>query len=137
MIPKIFTTPSGKTWDRSKPVRIPDAGVERGYLTGKHHENGDTNQIYLEYSHTYNGYQLLWWAKEDTIHQDSLPIDHPSHYGGDNTYEAIKVIEAWDLGFCLGNVVKYISRAGKKGDRLEDLKKAKWYLEREIATLSP
>lgn len=42
-------------------------------------------------------------------------IDHPDHYGGkDNPYEAIKVIEAWDLGFCLGNAVKYISRAGKK-----------------------
>lgn len=60
-------------------------------------------------------------------------VDHPHHYGGaDNTYEAIKVIEAWELGFNLGNVVKYISRAGKKGSKLEDLKKAQWYLNREI-----
>jgi Protein of unknwon function (DUF3310) len=60
-------------------------------------------------------------------------VNHPSHYGGDeNPYETIKVIEAWGLGFCLGNTVKYISRAGKKGDRLEDLKKARWYLDREI-----
>jgi hypothetical protein len=60
-------------------------------------------------------------------------VDHPAHYGGaDNTYEAIKVIEAWELGFNLGNVVKYISRAGKKGSRLDDLKKAQWYLTREI-----
>lgn len=60
-------------------------------------------------------------------------VDHPPHYGGaDNPYEAIKVIEAWQLGFCLGNCVKYISRAGKKGDALTDLAKAKWYLEREI-----
>ena len=60
-------------------------------------------------------------------------IDHPAHYGGaDNTYEAIKVIEAWELGFNLGNVIKYISRAGKKGSKLEDLKKAQWYLNREI-----
>lgn len=73
---------------------------------------------------------------------DSLPevkpkaeqsVDHPAHYGGaDNTYEAIKVIEAWELGFNLGNVIKYISRAGKKGSKLEDLKKAMWYLNREI-----
>jgi len=65
-------------------------------------------------------------------------IDHPAHYGGaDNPYEAIKVIEAWglDKSFCLGNVVKYISRAGKKGDQIEDLKKARWYLDREISTL--
>lgn len=61
-------------------------------------------------------------------------VDHPPHYGGaDSPYEAIKVIEAWGLGFCLGNTVKYISRAGKKGAALEDLKKARWYLDREIA----
>lgn len=65
-------------------------------------------------------------------------VDHPSHYGGaDNLYEAIKVIEAWGLGFCLGNAVKYISRAGKKdpAKEIEDLEKARWYLDREIATL--
>lgn len=66
----------------------------------------------------------------------SEAVNHPAHYGGaDNTYEAIKVIEAWRLGFCLGNTVKYISRSGKKGDALEDLKKARWYLDREIQTL--
>lgn len=60
-------------------------------------------------------------------------VNHPPHYGGaDNPYEAIKVIEAWELGFCLGNCVKYISRAGKKNNRLEDLQKALWYLQREI-----
>lgn len=61
-------------------------------------------------------------------------INHPLHYGGeDNPYEAIKVIEAWNLGFALGNAVKYICRADRKGNKLEDLEKAKWYLEREIA----
>ena len=61
-------------------------------------------------------------------------VNHPSHYGGaDNPYEAIKVVEAWELGFCLGNTVKYISRAGKKTpDAVEDLKKARWYLDHEI-----
>ena len=60
-------------------------------------------------------------------------INHPQHYGGnDNTYEAIKVIEHYDLNFHLGNSVKYILRAGKKDDRLQDLKKAMWYLQREI-----
>lgn len=60
-------------------------------------------------------------------------VDHPAHYGGGgNPYEAIKVIEAWDLGFCLGNTVKYIARAGKKDDVVTDLKKARWYLDREI-----
>lgn len=60
-------------------------------------------------------------------------VDHPAHYGGaDDPFEAIKVIEAWRLGFCLGNAVKYICRAGRKGDVLEDLQKAAWYLNREI-----
>jgi hypothetical protein len=64
------------------------------------------------------------------------PVNHPSHYGGaDNPYEAIKVIEAWKLGFNLGNTVKYISRAGKKDALLQELKKARWYLDREISNL--
>ena len=60
-------------------------------------------------------------------------VNHPQHYGGkDNPYEVIKVVEAWELNFNLGNTVKYIGRAGKKGSYLEDLKKAAWYLNREI-----
>jgi hypothetical protein len=69
----------------------------------------------------------------------SEQVNHPPHYGGnDNPYEAIKVIEAWNLGFCLGNAIKYISRAGKKDpDKTkQDLEKAKWYIEREIQKLS-
>lgn len=63
-------------------------------------------------------------------------VNHPQHYGGeDNPYEAIKVIEAWNLDFNLGNVVKYISRAGKKDDLIQDLEKARWYLDREIQRL--
>lgn len=55
----------------------------------------------------------------------------PAHYPS-GIYEPIKVIEAWGLGFCLGNVVKYIARAGKKGDRKADLEKALDYLQREL-----
>jgi hypothetical protein len=63
-------------------------------------------------------------------------VNHPLHYGGkDNPYEAIKVIEAWELGFCLGNTIKYISRAGKKDDTIQELEKALWYLKREIKKL--
>lgn len=61
-------------------------------------------------------------------------IDHPPHYVAAGI-EAIDVIEAYELSFRLGNAVKYLLRAGRKGDRLEDLRKARWYLEREIATL--
>lgn len=66
-------------------------------------------------------------------------VDHPAHYGGaENVYEAIRVIDAWELGFSLGNAVKYIARAGKKDPRtkLTDLKKAAWYLNHEIEKVS-
>jgi len=75
-------------------------------------------------------------ALDSLVHSD--PVDHPQHYGGaDNPYEAIKVIEAWELGFLLGNTVKYISRAGKKAPdkEIEDLEKAAWYLQRRIDVL--
>lgn len=65
-------------------------------------------------------------------------VQHPIYYGGaDDPYEAIKVIEAWNLGFHLGNTVKYISRAGKKdgNSATQDLKKALFYLNREIELL--
>jgi hypothetical protein len=61
-------------------------------------------------------------------------VNHPAHYttGG---IETIDFIEAKKLGYNLGNVVKYITRSGLKGNQLEDLRKAQWYLSREIATL--
>lgn len=62
-------------------------------------------------------------------------ISHPAHYGGDDdVYEVIKVIEAWDLGFNIGNAVKYVARAGRKPGTpyVEDLRKALFYLQREI-----
>lgn len=64
-------------------------------------------------------------------------VNHPSHYGGDTTYEVIKVIEAWELDsdFCLGNTIKYIARAKYKSNQLEDLKKAQWYLNRKISNI--
>lgn len=65
-------------------------------------------------------------------------IDHPPHYGrADDPYEVIKVIEAWRLGFHLGNAIKYVARAGRKdpGTEVQDLKKARWYLDRTIEKL--
>ena len=65
-------------------------------------------------------------------------INNPIHYGGkENVYETTKVIDNWELDFLLGNTIKYISRAGKKDPtkKLEDLKKALFYLERKIKNL--
>lgn len=63
-------------------------------------------------------------------------INHPKHYTF-GKLEVIAVIEDWRLNFNLGNVVKYIARAPHKEKYLEDLKKAKWYLEREIWLNTP
>ena len=63
--------------------------------------------------------------------EPSDPIHRPAHYTF-SSIEVIDVIEAWRLSFCLGNVVKYVARADHKGRPLEDLKKARWYLDREI-----
>jgi hypothetical protein len=54
----------------------------------------------------------------------------PQHYK--QKVQPIDLIEAFDLNFNLGNVVKYVSRAGRKGDTLEDLEKAFYYLKREL-----
>lgn len=65
-------------------------------------------------------------------------INHPSHYADGRRYEPIDVIEDWDLDFCLGNAVKYISRAGRKEPAkfIEDLQKAVWYLNYKIGSLT-
>jgi len=82
--------------------------------------------------------------QEVDVHEIKLPVgksreiekavNHPNHYGGDTIYETIKVLKAWMTpeqfeGFCLGNTIKYISRAGKKDAKLQELKKAKFYLD--------
>lgn len=61
------------------------------------------------------------------------PAISPTHYKGNGTFEAIDVIEAFQLNYRLGNVIKYVLRADKKGKPVQDLKKAVWYLQREIA----
>lgn len=62
-------------------------------------------------------------------------VNHPEHYQSESGMEVIDVIEAFDLNFNLGNAIKYILRAGKKDDECEDLKKALWYLKREVKNL--
>ncbi len=65
-------------------------------------------------------------------------VNHPQHYEGENnTYEVIKIIEALEMDFHLGNTFKYIARAGKKetDKEIQDLKKALWYLQRKIDLL--
>jgi len=87
----------------------------------------------VSYSHDNGGARA-----PQSVEETTEKVEHPAHYGGaDNVYEAIKVIEAWKLDFTVGNAVKYIARAGKKPgeSELDDLEKARWYLERRLQQL--
>lgn len=70
------------------------------------------------------------------VNTSSGAVDHPSHYNS-GSIEVIDAIEDWELGFSLGNAVKYIARAGKKSaeTHIQDLEKAIWYLNRELLRL--
>lgn len=61
-------------------------------------------------------------------------VDHPSHYQG-NKFEVIDIINDYSLNFELGNAIKYILRADKKGNREQDLEKAVWYLKHELSKI--
>lgn len=75
---------------------------------------------------------FLTKSSPKTVVKDN--VNHPSHYkvGG---IETIDFIEAKSLTYNLGNVVKYLTRADHKGNKIEDLKKAQWYLNREVSNL--
>ena len=62
------------------------------------------------------------------------PVNHPEHYTSHPSgIECIDVVES--MGFCVGNAIKYLWRAGMKGSAIVDLRKARWYIDREIARL--
>jgi hypothetical protein len=109
----------------------------------KRNKNDWNSDYWLREQYNRNrGYKDQIPTQEDFIeynrkkNRENEMVEHPNHYGGEeNPYEAIKVIEEWSLGFNLGNTIKYISRAGKKNNTIEDLEKAEWYIKREIDNL--
>jgi hypothetical protein len=80
---------------------------------------------------TYRGKIRMEAPERMTVSATPDSINHPAHYtaGG---IETIDFIEAKKLNYNLGNVIKYLTRADHKGNKLEDLRKAQWYLTREI-----
>jgi ribosomal protein S6 len=71
------------------------------------------------------------------MRKNTDPVNHPAYYTF-GVIEVMDAIEAWALNFARGAVVKYVARAGRKdpAKEIEDLQKARWYLDREIARLS-
>ena len=97
--------------------------------------NININEIYLDkkdYSwNTSTGNIIFMGNKWAEIISYKEEIEKPKHYKTDSI-DVIDFCKIYDLNFNIGNIIKYVCRAGKKGDRLEDLYKAKDYLEREI-----
>ena len=78
-----------------------------------------------------NEFPLNW--KNKKVKND--PVNHPKHYTAHPSgVECIQVTE--HMNFCRGNAIKYVWRAGEKGNEVEDLKKARWYIDREIKRLT-
>ena len=88
-----------------------------------------------ELARFFEGFSAQRVAEQQETEEDD-DVDSPAHYHSlVGTMEAIDVIEAYNLNFNLGNAIKYILRSGKKDDEIQDLKKAMWYLKREIKIL--
>lgn len=123
-----------KTGDEVRIVRLEEGDEE-------YYQLGDTF-IVSGISTTPKSGKMLWtWENARGLFESQVElvekgvedekVNHPKHYNA-GKIEVIDAIEEWNLGFNLGNVVKYVSRAEYKGNREQDLKKALWYLEREL-----
>lgn len=81
------------------------------------------------------GWKCIPYCGQYTAGQAPDRVNHPAHYVAGRTMEPVEVILDWDLSYCLGQVVKYVARCGRKFDAVEDLRKARFYLDREIRRL--
>lgn len=77
----------------------------------------------------------VWQGGSIETDVEAEAVDHPTHYHSESGIEVIDAIEAWGLGFSLGNAIKYIARSGRKDPdkAVQDLQKAIWYIQRDIA----
>lgn len=83
------------------------------------------------------GKEMKSYTNELKLKDDKKVINHPARYGGDTTYECIKVLQAWVSeeeyrGFLRCNAIKYLCRAGKKDEIVQELKKSVWYINKLI-----
>ena len=122
-----------------------DDNFSSSTMNGKELPSEDVKERIKTYSpyNPYNVKDLKYMDLSDPVHdfRKDIPLfnPRPEYYGGkDSAYEVFTVLEAWklDKDFYLGNVLKYLARAGKKSfNKKEDLEKALVYLQRRIDTL--
>ena len=116
-----------------KAIRDAELGIDRVKQVKQAMDEIESKptKLFVQPQHKDSAMKLL--AELELVEKKLDLVNHPPHYktGG---IETIDFIEAKDLNYRLGNVVKYVSRAGKKSsDPVQDLEKALWYLQREIA----
>lgn len=117
----MLNKPKKKTADvKDKTITVKKEDVVAPVISKK-----ETTESYINVDSVSDLYPVNEIKNRDNM------IDHPSHYNK-GKIEVIDFIEDQGLSFHLGNVIKYVARAGSKGDKLEDLKKAQWYLDRYI-----
>ena len=104
----------------------------REHYDGKEYSNyrGNNNLPEIHYS---DFMASIEGAKSDHTEQQLEMVNHPSHYNVKG-FEVIDIIDAFGLNFNMGNALKYLLRADKKGNKKQDIQKALWYLQREINT---
>lgn len=103
-------------------------------LNGNIQSIAEPGHVFVSFPKYHTGPVNELSSKEETSFD---AVSRPSHYTEGRKYEPRKVIADWGLNFNLGNAVKYISRAGRKGDKIEDLQKAIQYIEFELEELDP
>jgi hypothetical protein len=139
----IKNNPNAKAKEVSKATGVPISGVYQAvYLQKKKAKGATTPKSNWKLASVSTSKKSVF-QKPSTLAPNAVMsmalhadmVNHPPHYkaGG---IETIDFIEAKNLGYNLGNVVKYVSRADLKGNKVEDLQKARWYLDRAIANLS-
>lgn len=100
-----------------------------------------TNAYYSDFNNNYNLTEIHYSdfvasieaAKTDHTEQQPDMVNHPKHYNVDG-FEVIDIIDAFGLNFNMGNALKYLLRADRKGNKKQDIEKAIWYLQRENKT---
>ena len=109
------------------------------FTKGKEYEvlgsTSDSFEVIDDYGDTLHA-NIAFYKHGFKLKEEKDAVNHPSHYGGENNpLEVINIIEHYGLNFNLGNVIKYCLRAGKKDELIQELKKAQWYINREIQRL--
>lgn len=122
----------------NKFEQIKAEAIKRGVWNNPNTTTILFDRVVKSFGESYNEDSDRLWDSYGIVYEQGIWIEPlttsttPTHYQTQTEFDVIDFCKAYDLNFNLGCIVKYLARAGKKGDRMEDLKKALDYLQREI-----